>query len=468
MSVSIELFDFSKRKNSTKVPAGAGTVVDANIKSDCSFYEPSFEIAMVPNLNFNYCKFDGKYYFLTDKRVTANNYTELDFTLDFLGTYKANVLATTSYVLYDTHSNVDIPDDRVPTSKDVTITSSTTSLPFQINHAGKFIMTVVNGDGVVWWDLTPVELRSFLADVQTWTDNLLSGFTPNFQTVQSSLETICNFFTTLFKQISSSGNVMDNVKSVVWLPLDSTTGNTNIKVGNYTSNVMGIETFFSQPLVNTVTVSIPWQFSDWRNKNEYTSVYLYLPFVGVQSLVADNLIGISNLSIDVSLDYKTGDLAYLVHAGGEVIGAYKGNISVTVPVGAITQGSLGGITTGAFAGATFASKMAKGNSYVMAGSILAGEILGKAKTTNSTSLGALSGNAGTGLDLDIHVFVESNNTLYNPHDLATIKGEPRHANMLLSNCSGYVQTSGAQVDVATTDSIRQALNVALDSGIYLE
>ena len=469
MSVQIELFDFSKRERSTKVPAGAGTIVDANIKSDCSFYNPTFEIAMLPNINFNYCKYNGMFFYLVDKVVTANNLVEISFTIDKYATYKANILATTAYVLYDSHSNVDIPDDRVPTNKNITITTSTTTFPIALTpNNGRFVMTVVNNDGVQWFILSESLMSTFLADLATWTDDLLNGFTPDWSSVQSSLHTICDFFSTLFKQGTSSGNVMENVKSVVWMPIAPNGGSFPIKIGNYTSNYTTAKWTFTQPSTGNVSVSIPWQFSDWRNKSQYTSVYLYIPYVGVQAFDANNLIGISSLDIEYSLDGLTGDITFLVKASGNILGVYKSNIAVQVPIGAMTQGSLGGITTGLVAGATAAAKYSGGNPYAMAAGALAGEFLGKAKTTNASIIGSLTGLSTLGVDDMITCIVESNNTLYNPHDISAIKGEPRHANMLLSNCSGYVQTSGAQVDVATTDEIRKALNAGLDSGIFIE
>lgn len=469
MSVSIELFDFSKRERSTKVPVGAGTLVDVNIKADCSFYEPTFEIAMLPDTNFNYCKFDDKYFFLSDKRVTANNYVELDFVLDKYATYKANILATTAYVLYDTHSNVDIPDDRVPVSKNVTITDFSTPFPITLTpNNGRFIMTVVNNSGVQWYILSESDMNSFLADLSFWVDDLLNGFTPDFSTPQSAIHTFCDFFVTLYKQTTSCGNVMDNVKSVIWLPIAPVGGSFPVKVGNYTSNVVTAKWTFVQPTTGSVSVSIPWQFSDWRNKSIYSSVSLYIPYVGTMNYDANNLIGISALDIDYSFDNLTGDMSFSVKAGSEILGQYKTNVGVQVPIGAMTQGSIQGQVGGLIAGATAAAKATGSNPYAMGVGAMVGEVLGNSKTTNASTVGVLSGLSALGLDMNIHCFVQSNNTLYNPHDLAAIKGEPRHANMLLSNCTGYVQTSGAQVDVATTDGIRQALNAGLDSGIYIE
>ena len=59
----LKLYNFSKKANSTKVPASdTATELNVALKENVSLYSPSFILSTEPN-QFNYCQLDDKYYF---------------------------------------------------------------------------------------------------------------------------------------------------------------------------------------------------------------------------------------------------------------------------------------------------------------------------------------------------------------------------------------------------------------------
>ena len=110
----LKLYNFSKKANSTKVPAAdTATELNVTLKENVSLYSPSFILSTEPN-QFNYCQLDDKYYYINDYVYVGRNTFIINCTLDVLASYKADILNTKAFVLYSS-SNYDkyIPDNRL-------------------------------------------------------------------------------------------------------------------------------------------------------------------------------------------------------------------------------------------------------------------------------------------------------------------------------------------------------------------
>ena len=113
MALTATFYSFSKRQNSTKVPAGiAGTSFNVVLKNPTSMNAPVFTLN-ADTFNFNYCSFNGAYYFVTDVVSVRNDIWEIHCTKDVLATYRTQILASPAYVLYDSVGNSEIVDNRL-------------------------------------------------------------------------------------------------------------------------------------------------------------------------------------------------------------------------------------------------------------------------------------------------------------------------------------------------------------------
>lgn len=100
--MNLKLFQFAKRVNATSIPVDStGTDYDVVLKEDTGRENPSFLIDFgdTPNMNYNYCKFNGIYYFINDIILRHRNIYELVCSIDVLATYRNTILNSQQYVL---------------------------------------------------------------------------------------------------------------------------------------------------------------------------------------------------------------------------------------------------------------------------------------------------------------------------------------------------------------------------------
>lgn len=138
---------FDKRNNSTKQPAGPGTIHNVRLKEDCSMLHPVF-ILQSDNM-YNYCYFRGRYFFVDDVISLANNLTEYHCSIDVLATWKAFLSTDYQYVTRaGSQSDPDIIDNYYPAKSTGTLsTYPLTTIHSAIVTTGYYVIGVVGGAG---------------------------------------------------------------------------------------------------------------------------------------------------------------------------------------------------------------------------------------------------------------------------------------------------------------------------------
>ena len=101
MSVTVTLYSFTKRENSTKQPLSGGTDYSCTMIDDTSLMNPTFKLSIASNpIGKNYCyvsDFD-RYYFITDIR-TYQNFWYISCRCDVLASFKTEIGNQSHYVL---------------------------------------------------------------------------------------------------------------------------------------------------------------------------------------------------------------------------------------------------------------------------------------------------------------------------------------------------------------------------------
>ena len=151
--ITVTLYNFSKRVNSTKLPDDAvtNTTVTVLLKEKCSFERPDLILDSSDPSSYNlynYCYIDffARYYFITSKEVDTGNRLILHLTEDYLGTYKSDLLTKSAYVSYSLQGSADIPDFRLATTKNQSVSVNSIDFPLTLGHYSYFIcMTGKNG-----------------------------------------------------------------------------------------------------------------------------------------------------------------------------------------------------------------------------------------------------------------------------------------------------------------------------------
>lgn len=101
MSITVTLYSFTKRENSTKQPSSGGTDYSCTMIDDTSLMNPTFKMSIATNpigKNYAYVADFNRYYFITDIR-TYQNFWYISCKCDVLASFKSEIGAGSHYVL---------------------------------------------------------------------------------------------------------------------------------------------------------------------------------------------------------------------------------------------------------------------------------------------------------------------------------------------------------------------------------
>lgn len=528
---SVSFGTFAKRINSTKQPTSElSDVRTVCLKESCSQDNPIF-ICTGNNFSYNYCSWDSKYYFIDDIVSLRNNEIEIHCSLDTLATYKTEILSSTQFVSYSSHKTSDwLADTRIPLQQN-TLTSVSTALTGILSTIGTYVLTVVGENGCSTYCTNNTgDLASLLQDISTWeTDGITSAIgnivapsaTPDvrppyrvpsddsrdtcFSALIATLADMCtslnntavsvqDAISTMRASVEAAavetgfvGNAYANapscIRSCVWVPFDYArapqgSGSSPIMLGNFQTQTTMIAT--SSAFVNdTITISIPWHYSDWR-RSVCEDVYLYLPLVGMVQLSGDSLTHVSSLSIDWSVTYTDGVITYKVRAGSEVIGSYGGQCAANFPLGINQQASAGEIMNAVINGT---EKLVSGLVESSISPVSIGAAVANVATTAAISaynvenikksshiscVGGVGGGAGIGLGRDCVCYTVAHPTVVNPSDMVATMGYPTMKPMSLSTLTGYCRCANAHIEAPATAIELATLDGFINSGFYIE
>ena len=513
--IDIYFYNFTKRLNSTAIPTGTGEHFECSFKENTSILTPSLKLRLSSKPDYNYFKFYNRFYWITDIISLNNDLWQITGRVDVLGTYKLHIQQTSAFVLYDSTANTQLPDTRLAIKTDCEVHTASQDMPwnFRSGLGTYLIATTGNTDeldlinlvthqddriGTGVYTIPQNQLRKLGFDIEDWRDvfqtlwntfstekdrinrtyfvpgadtlatiqNFISGWA---LTAQNAIDYITGFFRLFASNILGSSSALSNVKASYWLPFEipSTALRTptaihsnHLALGNYTDIVSGLMEV-ADPVITSVltSVSIPWQFTDWRNAS-CTEIMLYIPLIGCINIPSDVVKGHDSLSIKTSLNLYSGALAVEVSCDGAPIGTYGSSCSMPILIGDsnIDTGSivntLGSVVTKNYIGA--------GTNAIMSFNEMV------------SSVGGLGGGAGVGLSNQIICICRTHNTSQEPSALIGTIGTPTHQLKTLSG-SGYCQCMGAQLNCGYIESEPyptrteiEEVNTYLNTGVYLE
>lgn len=483
---TLTMYNFSKRKNSTAAPATAGVDFDVTLKDRTDILNPVFRLALASFPAYNYAQFLGRYYFVTGVESVTSDIWDISCSVDVLATYKSAIQNTSAFVLYDTTTNTEVIDTRLSTKTTKTVTTGSAS--FTMFNGSSAVVSITGRNTTSSYAITVPQAQGLLAKVSTWMDDSSGADLPDrvriddggssiFSSVEDALQDVSDSLIKGFRSMVSTGKVGDCIKSAFVVPVDLTnewTINANLYLGEYpardssNNQIVGkrIPLGAGRVITDSVAISIPWQFTDWRRNSPYTELYCYIPFVGMVHLNASELIDETVLNIFALLDGATGDLLMVLSASGRRIGQYNTNIAAQMPIGASNFTPMQTATAIGSAVAGVGATIASGGSIFPATAGLIGVLTNSQPTV--TTIGSNTGGIALAIERTAYVFCVTHDTNVSPDSVSAIMGTPARAVKSLSGLSGYVQTVGASVAGLMTDSERDAINNLLNGGVYIE
>lgn len=480
-------YNFSKRENSTARPdLTAGLVFNFTLKDRAALNSPDFRVDLggadvVPFYNYCYVAEWDRYYFINDWTADHNLWIA-HCSVDVLATYKDVILASTQFVSYSSVSGSPwLADTRVPVLKDVTVGQASAALPIFIS-TGIYILSCIGKTGSCLYALDLGNLKRLIASISDGGDEFAQQAETRAQqflqggTNPLSAEDMLGF-ATLATQNDLLGNAYGNapscLRSCIYVPFSSSpfaagSGET-INLGNYVTGVTGVPVN-ATPATGSITVSIPWHFSDWR-RGYCEQVYLYLPLVGMVGVSSDNLTHTDTITVNYAYTCTDGVVAYQIVAGGEVIGSYGGSCAINYPLGVNQQASAGQVMQSVIQGLTQTVSAGITGNVVGAVAGAAGtaySAISTALSSHPSCVGGIGGGAGSGLSRSVICYTVAHNTVIEPSDMAATMGIPTMKPLQLSSCSGYCQCANAHVAAEASLEELSQISALLNSGFFIE
>lgn len=456
------------------------------IKKDTDFKNPILEIQASDLSGVNYMRFNNDYFYVTSLISHRTGVWEVAGQRDPMATYKAQIGATSGFMLYGGGDDVSdaarrVPDERLAVARTPQIYNAHRSFSgdFEFSLAGSFLLSAVGENGgVASFIVSLGSMRTLLNNLGRDTLDRLA-LTFNVQTAPADeTAALTDLRNGLWEALSNElayGNYAQAIKSCVWIPFTGFTGDFGtIYLGDYNTGAAGI--IVGQGGIKTALcdVSIPWPVDDWKRNN--CQAYLYLPLAGVVALPADKINNISSVGVRAALDPIGGNLSYQVTLGNaiyEIMGANacapyaigSSNITPQNFMSGVSQIVGGGINaaTGALTAALTGGLIGGGGIGGGITSMASGVV--QAISPSVSSFGNMGGIAGAGF---LHS-AEMNLFYYPPIDESGTEGLYGHPVFSVSTpTAGYNMFRAFSVACNGTPDEIAVINSYFNNGAFYE
>lgn len=455
--MELRLYSFSKKHNSTKQllndAAPVATFTDFNLKQNTDLDNPTFLIDdELRDVNYAYLVDLGRFYFITRYRLGNRYIYEIECEVDALATYKSYILAYTAFVercADPLYYNVMFNDPLVSVKSEIDNWDMTTNpiTEFSSND-GCYVLRIAGGDadGVSTFVTDNLANLAPLFDVQTYLSSDSSWFEKWGNLVFDPWDYIISFSWSPLKLSFYQNN--GATAADIWVKWV----NTHAQAYKLPNNRIGY--------ANALTISRPASlFTDFRrNSPNFTRYKVFIPAVGLIDM--DNNEARHGFEVHYTIALDTGsasidvisssDLVRIAHYNAELYTSMQGATDKT-NIGQIVQdvaSSASGYVSGDYA---------KG----VAGTISA---IGNAFKPTPQMIGS-SGGIGVRADTNIYFISECFGSGQIPTEVA---GRPCYKNLLLQNLTGFVQCSGASLELPANEAVKLKINAFLNEGFYIE
>lgn len=277
-----------------------------------------------------------------------------------------------------------------------------------------------------------------------------------------------------------STNVIDIIKTIWQNPMDAVISYFILYAtpeANATSNIYlgSLDSGVSSPVVTNQFIDIDCgevQIKEkWNNVGDYppyTTIKLFLPFVGFVDINPDDVMGKDDgggfIKVTYRVDVYTGTCLAQVWvkraadmSNYQILYTYNGNCAQQMPLtGATYQGlmqTLVGASVG-FATAGLTGALASG----------ATQFAGHQQVQMQRS-GNMSANAGVLGQRKPYLIISRNNVYY-ATNFAEYYGYPAHATVVLGNMSGYVRVRDIHLEIPATSEEIDEVEALLKEGVW--
>lgn len=453
--ITITLYQFNKKANSTALPGAGVSSVDLSclVRSPSSVINPVIELQTNPlAYNYAYIAAFSRYYFISDV-VYNEGLWIVSLTVDVLGSYKDEIGIQSMYVLRSASSfDGSIADTTYPLTAaytDAIITGSPGEDDFTGFSSGYYVIGVqgqgnASSNGVIYYSLDASEFVT-----------LLNGFYANSGSTA--------FWGNLAKGvIDSLNNISDFIVSCRWYPAELTTGtsqtlyigsyNTTLSVPVVTDGLHYTDTF---TLANHPQSAVRGAYMNAAPFTRYIMVDRKTGFVELDSTL---LASATTLNRYTDIDHTTGQalISYSLDSNTASIYQTYCQFGVDIDLAGSSTNVMGAI--GSLAGATV--------------DFFLGDYIGAASGIGNMAANMLPTHTGQ-TSAGGYVSMRENAYLHEifmtaADDDNTNRGRPLCQYVQLNSLSGYVLVDRPHVEISGTAEEAMQINSMLAAGAYYE
>ena len=501
MSIKATFWRFEKPVDSTARPGSGDTdkqEFDIVLKDAVSITAPVIELTSAA-LRYNYCYIPrfGRYYFVQSTTILTNDIIEYSLSVDVLATWRAEILASSLYVLRSASDyNLNLVDDTWTHTSDFTETVQSIAMP-SFDSTGCYLVTIVNNESGI--TANPASAMYLMNDAGV---SLL---------MSKMYDDITDYnFDDLTQTYFNPGQYMTSCK---WLPFDYQTlaqeqganWSTPLQMGWFEySGVGGYRVVnYGKTLTFSMTMG---SYNDWTDRNaDWTRYALYVPGFGITEI--DPQFSGQTLTGKISIDFNKGSAYLVLSTGtGQIAAAMSGDIgadvalnqvggSIDIPTsvgGLVSKGiQIGGGTLAKAgapaigqAGASFFKMLGASNAVAYGGDVSAYQEAASNFLNSGKDVAAAAADAAkqalmnptvttVGADGARYTIID-NHTIYlyrrkfNHYNPAVSKlGGVCNQVKTLGNLSGYTQVANGLIEMTGTVEERNAITSLLEGGFII-
>lgn len=234
----------------------------------------------------------------------------------------------------------------------------------------------------------------------------------------------------------------------------------SVKLGNIDTGVHMPPVSNQWVTVDCGSLTLPEFWGAYLDYNPYTRLQLYLPYIGVVTVSADDVIG-KALSLHYNVDVLSGACVATLMCAGTVLYNWQGAVAMQIPFTTLTYGNLlGSILSVAGSGLGLAA------SAIASGGVSSGAAIGVAGAAGAAAVnsqkenighgGGVSGTAGF-MGIQTPYFILSRPSLCLPENQNDFIGYPSFTTVKLSSLSGFTRIHEIHLEyiAATKDELTE-------------
>ena len=303
------------------------------------------------------------------------------------------------------------------------------------------------------------------------------GFMQMYNPTVSQLQALAAFmWSDAFDMNSYKKLFADPMESIIGLAIvpvePSISGAKNVTFGSIDSGV-NMATIGNQYVkLDCGSVSVDKYIGCFMDYSPYTKISIYLPYIGIRELSADDITG-GSINVQYIVDVLTGACAcFISHSSRGVLYSYNGSCITNVPLTAANfSGAIQNAVSAVIGGVGVIAGMATGAAPITAMS--ASSLLNSAANTALNSKpqiqrsGNLGGSAGIMSIQKPYIIIERPN-LSVPYNVQNYVGQTSNMTLRLGNISGFTMVEYIHLhDVPATSEEITEIESLLKGGVIL-